>query len=185
MSTLPEHLFVIIILSIFIRNVCGSMDNQAMQDFRKHISSSSSRLGWVDSNPCKWKSIDCSDDSRVVGIRVGNLSLEGTLPPNLNLLAFLEYLNVENNGLTGPLPDISGLDRLVEFNARGNFFSGRVPASFSTNPSLRDLALGHNLLQGQSPIFRASVQVDAYTTTNNFCSDVSSEKCDPRVENSS
>jgi RHS repeat-associated protein len=102
--------------------------------------------------------------------------LQGPLPDSLGQLAELGYLDLSQNQLTGSLPaawqGLRGLQRLnvqenqlsgelpealpvVELYLDRNRFSGPVPASYATSPTLRTLSLEGNDLT-QLPDFNAS-----------------------------
>ncbi|KAK9163843.1 hypothetical protein Syun_004745 [Stephania yunnanensis] len=78
--------------------------------------------------------------------------LRGTLPPNtLTGLDQLRLLNLRNNSLTGPLPDLSPLYHLRALFLDHNSFSGRFPISVLSFPRLRFLDLSHNAFSGPIP----------------------------------
>nr|UKD60041.1 receptor kinase TMK1-like protein [Centaurium erythraea] len=88
---------------------------------------------------------------------------------------------LQDNSFTGPLPDFSGLNYLRDLDLRDNQFTGPVPESLMKLSSLQVLNLTNNLLQGSTPSFGKSVQVDLIKGTNSFCSDVAGAPCNPLV----
>ncbi|KAF7052367.1 hypothetical protein CFC21_060478 [Triticum aestivum] len=87
---------------------------------------------------------------------------------------------LHSNDFTGPLPDFSKLTSLSDLGLRDNQLTGRVPDSLVNLKSLKTVSLGNNLLQGPSPNFAPSVEVDR-TGKNQFCLPPG-QPCDPRVD---
>ncbi|GLT49505.1 hypothetical protein SLA2020_230570 [Shorea laevis] len=83
------------------------------------------------------------------------------------------------NQFTGPIPDLSNCTSLLDLRLRDNLFTGPVPQSLISLPSLKNVSLSNNKLQGPSPKFPSSVEV-TNDGTNNFCSNNGSS-CDPQV----
>ena len=64
----------------------------------------------------------------------------------------LSELNVQNNGLTGPLPEeFSRLINLKSLSVSGNAFEGTIPYWINNLPSLETLLAANNKLQGPLP----------------------------------
>ncbi|KAG6426630.1 hypothetical protein SASPL_110857 [Salvia splendens] len=100
---------------------------------------------------CKWKGVECSD-SRAVRLIVEDVQLGGVFAPNsLSQLAELRLLNLQNNSLTGPIPDLSGLVNLKALFLNRNYFSGAVPPSLSALHRLKTVDLSYNMLAGSIP----------------------------------
>ncbi|XP_073065817.1 receptor protein kinase TMK1-like [Primulina eburnea] len=122
-----------------------SPDAAVMQDLKRSLNSPS-QLGWVDSDPCSWKNVQCSADKRVTRIQIGNQNLEGSLPSNLNKLASLQVFEVMKNHLTGPLPSFAGLSSLQSLLLSNNNFSSIPSDFFNGLNSLQDVFLEYNPL---------------------------------------
>ncbi|GLJ05374.1 hypothetical protein SUGI_0017040 [Cryptomeria japonica] len=103
--------------------------------------------GWI-SDPCfgiEWTGIRCNKGLPVrildIDLSERNLSLQnnnlsGTIP-DLCSLAKLEIIRLENNYLTGIIPDcLSHLSNLKQLNLENNNFSGVVPEGLLKKPSL-------------------------------------------------
>merc|ERR1712176_1233086 len=78
--------------------------------------------------------------------------LTGSLSESLGFLTSLEDLRLNNNNLSGSIPDsITDLQRLFRFDAQSNALVGTVPEDIGTLPVLRDLRLQFNNLDGLIP----------------------------------
>ncbi|KAH6798220.1 hypothetical protein C2S52_022774 [Perilla frutescens var. hirtella] len=86
--------------------------------------------------------------SSLVVLTVPYNKFEGTLPSDLGFtLPRLQVLNVGNNLLTGPLPvSLSNASNLVEFDATGSRFTGKVLIDFRSLSNLWWLILASNPL---------------------------------------
>ena len=113
----------------------------------------------------------------VISLKENNLS--GTLPDELVNLTKLREFHVESNHISGPisreqwgllgqvrftflndnrfkgpLPDDIGeilSDETLNFEVRGNEFSGTIPASLALLPQLGQIDVSHNLFTGTIP----------------------------------
>ncbi|KAL3824262.1 hypothetical protein ACJIZ3_020291 [Penstemon smallii] len=139
-------IFFLTLCSVLV-NVCHSQstvgDAGVMQDLKKSLNAPS-QLGWVDSDPCNWKNVQCSRDKRVTRIQIGHQNLQGTLPPNLNKLTSLEVFEVQGNQLTGSLPSFAGLNSLQSLLLSNNNFTSIPPDFFDGMTSLQDVYLDYN-----------------------------------------
>ncbi len=64
-------------------------------------------LGWSNdpnADPCIWVGVDCKGGTRVLEIDLGNLLLDGTIPPEIGQLSELQRFDVGETGLSGPVP---------------------------------------------------------------------------------
>ena len=124
----------------------------------------------------EWKGVQTRGSDRVLGIKLGELGLDGTLPAALGRLDGLEridlyendlsgkipaeigalsrlkYLLLSENDLTGKMPsELGGLSALRELNLSGNRLSGAIPAELGGLSGLSELWLRNNLLSGAIP----------------------------------
>lgn len=88
-------------------------------------------------------------------LRIGGNNFVGPLPTQIGSLTSLEVLDVHGNKLSGVLPtelgNLVNLTRALLYGQRGTTkFTGPV-FSFNTNPSLKELYLSRNNLQGKVP----------------------------------
>lgn len=87
---------------------------------------------------------------RIDFIELGDNNLEGTLPwKELSLLPELFFLQVNYNGLYGPVLGLSRLRALTDFRAIANYFTGSLPEDVP--PSFRDCDMNENLTTGSIP----------------------------------
>ena len=84
-------------------------------------------------------------------LRLRNNPLGGSIPPQLNNIASLQILALENTGLTGSIPDLSGLTRLRTLNVRDNNLTGGIPAWLGGMDNMVILNLHTNQLTGSIP----------------------------------
>ncbi|XP_047330880.1 receptor protein kinase TMK1-like [Impatiens glandulifera] len=110
----------------------------------------------------------------------GTSQLNGSLAVLQNM-THLKQVWLHNNAFSGPLPDFSGLLILQDFSVRDNRITGPVPDSLTKIDSLKVVNLTNNLLQGPTPIFDPSVQVDMSKNSNSFCLSTPGAPCDSRV----
>ncbi|XVE84656.1 hypothetical protein DITRI_Ditri17bG0030500 [Diplodiscus trichospermus] len=139
-------------------------------------------------------------------IRLSNNNLSGTLPVslggsmiqnlwinnqkggftgNLEVLSNMAQLSqvwLHKNMFAGPIPDLSKCMDLFDLQLRENLLTGPVPESLINLPSLKNVSLSNNKLQGPNPLtkFPKTVEEIAVNGTNNFCTD-NGDPCDPQV----
>lgn len=142
----------------------------------------------VDSDPCDWSGITCSEArDHVIKINISGSSLKGFLTPELGQLSSLQELILHGNNLigvipkeigslknlkvldlgmnqlTGPIPpEIGNLTSIVKINLESNGLSGRLPPELGNLRHLEELRLDRNRLEGTVP----------GSNTSNFVSDV-------------
>ncbi|AQK97284.1 putative leucine-rich repeat transmembrane protein kinase family protein isoform X2 [Zea mays] len=100
-----------------------------------------------DGDPCSWNGVRCAD-GRVVMLNLKDLSLKGTLGPELGTLSHLRALELSNNFFSGAIPkELSALAMLEILDLSNNNLSGEVPQEIAEMPSLRQLSLSNNCFQ--------------------------------------
>ncbi|MBA0754592.1 hypothetical protein Gogos_020667 [Gossypium gossypioides] len=120
---------------------------QSKADLRNHLGFSRNA-----SIPfCDWQGVTCYQQ-KVVRLILEDLSLGGVFAPNtLSQLGQLRVLSLQNNSLTGPIPDLSALFNLKTLFLDHNFFTGSFPVSTLSFHRLRTLDLSYNNLTGNIP----------------------------------
>ncbi|KAK7280921.1 hypothetical protein RIF29_08496 [Crotalaria pallida] len=106
------------------------------------------RLSSLDLSNCQFNGTLPTSLSRLTHLVHLDLSFNyfnGSLP-SFNLTKNLEYLSLYNNDLSGVVSSThwEGLVKLLSINLGDNFFTGRVPSSLFTLPSLQQLTLSQN-----------------------------------------
>ena len=104
-------------------------------------------LNWDASTPIgDWDGVSVGDggDGRVANIYLWNHGLAGMIPARMNDLTGLQRLQLHDNDLTGPIPDLSDLDDLEWLILHRNAFTGEIPASLGGMESLDYLYLYSN-----------------------------------------
>jgi hypothetical protein len=100
---------------------------------------------------CSWHGVICSSD-RVIGLDLFQNLLTGSIPAELENLAYLEELDLGDNQLTGSIP--SGLGNLDNLNVlwfNSNQLTGSIPPELGNLDNLAELYLFSNLLTGSIP----------------------------------
>ena len=90
-----------------------------------------------------------SSKNKLKDLRIAYNQLEGSFPSTLSSNGhLLQRIDVSDNHLSGPLPDLGYMQNLVHVNARKNDFTGEIPASTGSLLNLRVVDLSHNGLSG-------------------------------------
>ncbi|EOY14385.1 Leucine-rich repeat protein kinase family protein isoform 2, partial [Theobroma cacao] len=106
---------------------------------------------------CDWQGVTCYEQ-KVVRLILEDLDLGGIFAPNtLSHLDQLRVLSLQNNSLTGPIPDLSGLINLKSLFLDHNFFTGSFPPSILSLHRIRTLDLSYNNITGPIPNSLASL----------------------------
>ncbi|KAH9626307.1 hypothetical protein KSS87_022290 [Heliosperma pusillum] len=98
-------------------------------------------------------SIPVNVSSNLFRLRAGGNSLNGTiLPLQFGELQNLQYLELENNSLSGTIPsELGSCQKLSLLNLAGNRFSGEIPPKLGDLKQLMGLNLQHNNITGRIP----------------------------------
>ncbi|KAA0066718.1 putative leucine-rich repeat receptor-like serine/threonine-protein kinase [Cucumis melo var. makuwa] len=97
-------------------------------------------------------------------------SLQGTLPPHLVRLPFLQQIDLTRNYLSGQIPPEWGSTNLVSIYLLGNRLTGLIPEEIGNITTLENLVLGINQLSGSIPQALGNLpQIQRlHLTSNNF-----------------
>uniref|UniRef100_A0A2N9FEU0 Protein kinase domain-containing protein n=1 Tax=Fagus sylvatica TaxID=28930 RepID=A0A2N9FEU0_FAGSY len=113
------------------------------------------KLLYIQNEPldyCEWRGVKCAQ-GRVVRIDLHGFGLRGEFAPDtLTHLGQLRILSLNNNSLSGPIPDLSRLAYLKSLFLDHNSFSGSFPPSILLIHSLEYLDLSYNNLTGSIPV---------------------------------
>ncbi|KAF8053680.1 hypothetical protein N665_1383s0003 [Sinapis alba] len=100
---------------------------------------------------CQWRGVECSQD-RVVRLVLNGVGLKGRFSPEtLSRLDELRVLSLEDNSLSGSIPDLSPLVNLRTLTLSRNGFSGTLPPSLLSLRRLIVLDLSYNNFSGEIP----------------------------------
>jgi len=108
-------------------------------------------LNWNGEDPNNFALITTDTTGNVLKLELNDNRLTGYLPDLSGLIA-TNQLILHSNRLAGSVPDLSELTNLIQVNLRNNKFSGSIP-DFSNLAKLEKLSLYHNQLCGQIPDF--------------------------------
>ncbi|WZZ22884.1 hypothetical protein YC2023_124271 [Brassica napus] len=128
--------------------LCFSTEALALMKFKGRIERDpfGALMNWGELPHCSWSGVVCSHDGRVVVLNLEDLSLQGTLAPELGNLTHLKSLILRNNSFSGEVPkEVADLQELEVLDLCDNNFGQPLP--FISN--------GRKLLQiappGQDP----------------------------------
>jgi len=111
---------------------------------------------WLSSvvHECDWHGVACDDETNamVVSLNLQDNGLSGSLPDELKLLKDLRALGLGGNSIEGTLPpEYSYLENLEELYLSGNLVEGSIPWEYGKFSSLKILNLSSNKLGGRLP----------------------------------
>lgn len=73
----------------------------------------------------------------MIALRISDMEITGTIPPQLGNLSFLVSLDLSYNNFHGELiPELLHLRKLREIDFSYNNFTGEIPIGITTLPSL-------------------------------------------------
>ncbi|MBQ4820656.1 immunoglobulin domain-containing protein [Aquimarina sp. MMG016] len=135
---------------------------------------------WMINDPnssvCDWYGVKVVNGS-VDELQLEQNNLEGTLPPTLDELRKIENLYLNENKISGSIPELGRLLQLRELYLHNNQLTGTIPQSLAQLEYLDALLLDHNRLSGRVPNFTIINDfTDFYISNNEFIfSDFESE----------
>jgi hypothetical protein len=102
---------------------------------------------------CNWQGVQCNNQHKIIRLVLRSLDLAGVFAPHtLSNLDQLRVLSLQNNSLTGTIPNLSGLFNLKTLFLDNNYFTGSIPLSIFSLHRLKTLDFSHNNLSGNIPI---------------------------------
>ncbi|MCP4215752.1 MAG: hypothetical protein GY765_13950, partial [bacterium] len=106
--------------------------------------------------------------NHVTGLELRINNLEGTLPAELNALTELTVLRLDNNRISGTLPDLSGLTKLTHLELGSNMLTGTLPAWINNFSNLKVLSLYVNSFNGTLPDISNLTQLETLNLNHNY-----------------
>ncbi|KAL3522457.1 hypothetical protein ACH5RR_015291 [Cinchona calisaya] len=181
--------FFHLVLLLSLPTICISLikrgietDQHALLALKSHLSDPSVLLekNWTTRvSVCNWSGVTCSSrHQRVAALNISFLGLQGSIPPEIGNLSFLNSLDLRGNNFRGNLPDeMVRLRRLRYINLNFNKLSGTVPSWFGFLPNLQYLYLSNNSFTNTLPLslFNASKLVSVYILFNELQGNIPEE----------
>ncbi|CAM0946394.1 unnamed protein product [Alopecurus aequalis] len=122
-------------------------DLTVLQEIRNSVTNSH-LLSWPNAtDPCLspgWRGIRCNPAGRVSRIDIPSVGLEGGLPPSFSNLSFLQFVNLQENSLSGPLPSFRGMSSLQYAYLNDNAFYSISADFFNGLSNLVEISLENN-----------------------------------------
>ena len=109
--------------------------------------------GWLQTDtPCDWYGIVCDGGQNVTRIFLEANGLSGSIPPEIDQLPALSWLQLNSNQLTGPIPaELGNLSLITWLRLEDNQLTGPIPAELGQISRLENLYLSGNRLGGEIP----------------------------------
>ncbi|KAF8115591.1 hypothetical protein N665_0025s0059 [Sinapis alba] len=126
----------------------------ALMKFRQRIKIDpfGALMNWGELHHCSWSGVVCSHDGTVVILNLQDLSLQGTLAPELGNLTHLKSLILRNNSLSGKVPrEVAELQELEVLDLCDNNFGQPFPFISISRKLLQITPPGQNPSLGESP----------------------------------
>ncbi|KAK4583398.1 hypothetical protein RGQ29_026228 [Quercus rubra] len=132
----------------------GSLDGASIAKIVSYYSSSNwAQEGGDPCLPVPWSWVQCNSDPqpKIVKITLSGKNLTGNIPSDFAKLTGLVELWLDNNSLSGPIPDFTGCIDLKIIHLENNQLTGELPSSLMNLPNLRELYVQNNMLSGTMP----------------------------------
>ncbi|XP_076949754.1 putative LRR receptor-like serine/threonine-protein kinase At5g63710 [Bidens hawaiensis] len=175
-----------VILLLFLTHCCSQHkpfdEVQALIKLRKELNDTHGRIkDWSAFlvSPCySWSHVLCDQrEGNVISLSLGSIGFTGILSSSITELKFLTQLDLNDNNLTGELPDLSSLENLQYLKLARNKFTGSIPTSWGQLSNLKYLDLSSNNLSGKIPEKLFSTSVFNFTGTSLECGRTLHQPC--------
>ncbi|KAI4313291.1 hypothetical protein L6164_026282 [Bauhinia variegata] len=152
-------------------------DKEALISFKSQLSNDPPHplYSWDhNSSPCNWTGVFCNNlhDNRVVALNLSGLGLSGHISTYIGNLSFHDSLQLQNNQLTGVIPDQIDIDLLIKLEVKlgKNNLYGTIPPSLGNISTLTNISFGTNTLSGKIPshLGRLKNLIELDLTINNL-----------------
>jgi len=105
---------------------------------------------------CEWQGVIC-DNGVVVGLKLQDVSRNGTLATEIEFLRNFTYFMAGRNHLNGAIPsELAKLTKLEDLHLDHNKLSGTISSELAKLPKLKELHLCNNDLTGDANSFFCS-----------------------------
>lgn len=132
-----------------------SIDREALIAFYNETGGPewANRSNWVSNTPIgTWYGVTSDDEGQVVGLRLRDNNLSGSIPADLRHLGEMKTMDLGSNRLTGGLPpELGQLLKLAELSLDGNQLTGSIPVELADMINLESLNLAANQITGSIP----------------------------------
>lgn len=116
---------------------------------------------------CTWAGIGCDGaGTHVVSIVLFNNNMQGPLPASLSAMTALTLIDLDNDGLLGPLPDLSALAALQILDLHQNDIDGALPP-LAALTNLQTVRVFRNRLSGALPELAGLTQLATFLAYSN------------------
>ena len=142
-------------MATFLRRAVGGSDRAILVA----LYNATGGDGWVNNDrwltearPDTWHGVGTDQTGRVIHLDLESNGLTGPIPSELGSLRYLRLLNLGSNVFDGRIPSTLGrLEHLTRLNLENNALSGPIPQHLGNLGVLEDLYLAHNGLSGPIP----------------------------------
>ncbi|KAG0469228.1 hypothetical protein HPP92_018556 [Vanilla planifolia] len=132
----------------------GSQDASVINSLISHYTEAEwAHEGGDPCLPASWSWVQCNSDlaPRIVSIDLSGKNLTGSIPIEITKLTSLIELRLDDNFLTGSIPDFGECINLESIHLENNQLTGALPSTFADLPNLRELNVMNNKLSGVIP----------------------------------
>lgn len=138
------------------RNQENSVDLHALLDFQRGITKDpqGALSNWsTTTHFCRWNGIACTTTRpfRVEQLNLPGLNLQGKITSSLGNLTFLYLLDLSYNSFAGTFPILNHAQQLQYLFVNNNSLTGIIPDALSNCSSLLSMDFSLNLLVGAFP----------------------------------